>query len=374
MGDIIGGIFGGGSRTSQDVKLDPTTQALNRMRLGQASSLFGQAPLSDFGRTGGNVYEADPRVTDLYNMAMNTGSDPFDLNAYTNMGMDRSLFDKGLVTGRGNINEALGNVGSNYANAAAGNLANYTNAAGTTLGSYNNAIGAAGGAYGQGMANNQAMLDRALGYGTDAASNYINKIATPQLLQQATLQGLEGGGAVPASIAKATADVGLQWLQPLLQQGMGIQGQLAQGYGSDISNLSGANAAAQAQLAGQYGALQSGLGSQNMQLQSGLLGEYGNAVQQAYGNRQGLETQFMSTLPGAYGTSITAPAQARSLAAQGAATLFPLADYNRGLREQDLLRRQGLATTAFTGLPYTPATSTSQRQSTQPLWNFFGQG
>jgi len=352
MGDIIGGIFGGGSRTSQDVKLDPTTAALNRMRLAQASSLFGQSPLAEFGGTSGSAYQPDPRVNDLYNQAFGAGSSPFDLVGYEQRGMDRGLFNEGLDVGKGNINQALGNVAANYGNAA-----------GTTLDSYNNAIGAAGQAYGQGMVNNQAMLDRALGYGTDAASNYINKIATPQLLQQATLQGLEGGGAVPASIAKATADIGLQWLQPLLQQGMGIQGQLAQGYGGDVANLSGANAAAQAQL-----------GGQNTALQSGLFGDYANSVQQAYGNRQGLETQFMSTLPGAYGTSITAPAQARSLAAQGAATLFPLADYSRGLREQDLLRRQGLATTAFTGLPYTPATSTSQRQSTQPLWNFFGQG
>ena len=352
MGDIIGGVFGGGSRTTQDVKLDPTTQALNRMRLQQGSSLFGQAPLAEFGQSGGGAYQADPRVSQLYDQAMGTASAPFDLAGYEQRGMDRGLFNEGLDVAKGNFNQALGNVGANYGNAA-----------NATLGAYNNAIGAAGQAYGQGMTNNQAMLDRALGYGTDAASNYINKIATPQLMQQATLQGLEGGGAVPASIAKATADVGLQWLQPLLQQGMGIQGQLAQGYGSDISNLSGANAAAQAQL-----------GGQNVGLQSGLYGDYNAAVQAAYGNRQGLETQFTSTLPSAYGTSITAPAQARSLAAQGAATLMPLADYGRGLREQDLLRRQGLATTAFTGLPYTPATSTNQRQSTQPLWNFFGQG
>jgi len=352
MGDIISGVFGGGSRTSQDVKLDPTTQALNKIRLDQARNLYSKGSLGSYAEPGGSAYTADPRVSDLYNQAMGTASAPFDLAGYEQRGMDRGLFNEGLDVGKGNINQALGNVSANYADAS-----------GNTLASYNNAIGAAGGAYGQGMANNQAMLQQALGYGTDAASNYINRIATPQLMQQATLQGLEGGGAVPASIAKATADIGLQWLQPLLQQGLGIQGQLAQGYGSDVSNLSGANAAAQAQL-----------GGQNTALQSGMFGDYSNAVNAAYGNRQGLESQFMSTLPGAYGTSITAPAQARSLAAQGAATLFPLADYGRGLQEQDLLRRQGLATTAYTGLPYTPATSTNQRQSQQPLWNFFGQG
>jgi hypothetical protein len=352
VGDIIGGVFGGGSRTSQDVKLDPTTQALNRMRLDQARNLYSQGSLGSYAQPGGSAYAADPRVSALYDQAVGTASTPFDLAGYEQRGLDRGLFNEGLDVSRGNINQGLGNVAANYADAS-----------GNTLASYNNAIGAAGGAYGQGMAANEAATQRALAYGTDAASNYINRIATPQLMQQATLQGLEGGGAVPASIAKATADVGLQWLSPIVQQSLGIQGQLAQGYGSDISQLSGANAAAQAQL-----------GGQNTALQSGLYGDYSNAVNAAYGNRQGLESQFMSTLPGAYGTSVTAPAQARSLAAQGAATLFPLADYGRGLQEQDLLRRQGLATTAYTGLPYTPATSTAQRQSTQPLWNFFGQG
>jgi hypothetical protein len=352
VGDIVGGIFGSGSRTSQDVKLDPTTQALNRMRLDQARNLYSQGSLGSYAQPGGSAYTADPRVSSLYDQAMGTASTPFDLAGYEQRGLDRGLFNEGLDVSRGNINQGLGNVAANYADAS-----------GNTLASYNNALAGSDYAYNRGMANNDFYTNRALQYGTDAASNYINQIATPQLMQQATLQGLEGGGAVPASIAKATADVGLQYLSPIVQQSLGNQAALNQANMGNVAQLSGANAAAQAQLAGQ-----------NTALQSGLYGDYSNAVNAAYGNRQGLESQFMSTLPSAYGTSITAPAQARSLAAQGAATLFPLADYGRGLQEQDLLRRQGLATTAYTGLPYTPATSTAQRQSTQPLWNFFGQG
>lgn len=60
--------------------------------------------------------------------------------------------------------------------------------------------------------------------------------------------------------------------------------------------------------------------------------------------------------------------------AQRAATLFPMADYGRALQEQDFLRRQGVVTTGLTGIPFTPGSSGVQKQSSQPFFNFFGQG
>jgi hypothetical protein len=115
--------------------------------------------------------------------------------------------------------------------------------------------------------------------GLDATSNYISQIATPQIMSTAALQGLEGGGAVPEALAKATAGIALPFIQGL---------------------------------------------------------------------------------PAAYG--------------QYASSMFPLADYSRSLKEQDLLRRQGVMGTALTGLPYTPGSETTGRRSSQPLFNFFGQG
>lgn len=60
--------------------------------------------------------------------------------------------------------------------------------------------------------------------------------------------------------------------------------------------------------------------------------------------------------------------------AQRATTLFPLADYGRALSEQDMLRQQGVVTTGLTGLPFTPTTDTTAKKSSQPLFNWFGQG
>lgn len=122
--------------------------------------------------------------------------------------------------------------------------------------------------------------------GLDATSNYISQIAKPEILSTAALQGLEGGGMVPEALAKATAQIGLP---------------------------------------------------------------------------------FVQSLPGASAALTMAPAQYAS-------TLFPLADYSRALKEQDLLRRQGVMQTALTGLPYTPGSSSSGSKSSQPMFNFFGQG
>lgn len=136
-------------------------------------------------------------------------------------------------------------------------------------------------------------LDEYLGLGLDQTSNYINQIAKPEILSTAVLQGLEGGGFVPEAIAKATASIGLP---------------------------------------------------------------------------------FVQSIPGASTALTLAPFQARAAEAQRASTLFPIADYGRSLREQDLLRQQGVVTTGLTGLPFTPGQSTKQRESSQPLFNFFGQG
>jgi hypothetical protein len=49
----------------------------------------------------------------------------------------------------------------------------------------------------------------------DEGGNYISQVATPEIMQQAALQGLEGGGYVPEAIGKATAGIALPFLQGL---------------------------------------------------------------------------------------------------------------------------------------------------------------
>lgn len=274
----------------------------------------------------------------------------------------------------------------------------------------------------------------------DQTSGYIAQVADPISKQNAVLQGLEGGGMVPASIARATAEYGGNLLGPLLaqymsgQQGIAGQQQATEGalgqqfagseasllsqllggeqvlggqYMSGEQALSDRFAAGEQGLAGQYLGAESALGSQFMggeqalgnQVLSGdqaLLSQFmqalGNIDQTAMGAEAGFGQAYMGaqagagntyannlanfsqSMPGAAEVLGTMPGKMNALNAQTATSMLPLFDYSRQLQEQDLLRRQGLTQTAFTGIPFNPGGSTNQRQSTQPLFNFFGQG
>lgn len=121
-----------------------------------------------------------------------------------------------------------------------------------------------------------------LNLGLDQSKGFISQVATPQILSTAALQGLESGGFVPESIAKATSQIALPFLQSLPSATQGF--------------------------------------------------------------------------------------------ASGAQQLLQLSDYPRALREEDFLRRQGFITSGLTGIPFSPGSTTKGRQSSQPLFNFFGQG
>ena len=123
--------------------------------------------------------------------------------------------------------------------------------------------------------------------GLDEGENFISEVATPQIMSQAVLQGLEGGGFVPDSIARATAGIALP---------------------------------------------------------------------------------FLSTLPSANYSFATAPG------ARGS-SLLPLSDFPRTLKESDFLRRQGVATTGLTGLPFQPAyTQAGLTRQPSAIENIFGIG
>jgi hypothetical protein len=141
--------------------------------------------------------------------------------------------------------------------------------------------------------SNLLSLDDYIKLGLDQAQNYITQIATPEILSNAALQGLDRGGAVPAAIAKATAQVGLP---------------------------------------------------------------------------------FVQGLPAASTALTLAPQQAALLKSQNAQTQLPIADYQRTLQEADLNRRQGILNTAYTGLPFTPGSTTKGGTSSLPLFNLFGFG
>ena len=60
-------------------------------------------------------------------------------------------------------------------------------------------------------------LDEYIKLGLDQAQNYITQIASPEILSQAALSGLESGGAPQEALAKATAQIGLPFVQGLPQ-------------------------------------------------------------------------------------------------------------------------------------------------------------
>lgn len=227
MGDVLSGIFGGGSRTTQSTEPDAISQQMNAMRLEQLQALFGAMGYGQFSlpRTS-DVYAPSPAVGDLYNSAA-MSSEPID---------------------RSNV----------------------------------------------------MSLDDYIKMGMDAGSNYISEIATPQIMSSMALQGLEGSGAVSEALAKATAGIGLPFVQ----------------------GLPGAS-------------------------------------------------QTLSMLPG---QQDLLRGQKDLLYAQRAGGLFNFADYGRSLQEQDYLRQQGVVTTGLTGLPFTPGSDTVGKKSSQPLFNWFGQG
>lgn len=141
--------------------------------------------------------------------------------------------------------------------------------------------------------SNLMSFDDYLKLGLDQGSNYINKVAKPEIMQTAALQGLDQGGFVADAIARATAGIALPFLQ---------------------------------------------------------------------------------TLPQASAQLTTAGPQANLLGAQRAQTLFPLADYGRGLKQADFERQQQVSLAGLTGIPFTPVQDSTQDRNSQPLFNFFGQG
>ncbi len=60
--------------------------------------------------------------------------------------------------------------------------------------------------------SNLMSLDQYMRHGLDEGRGYIRKVATPEIMSALTLQGMERSGAVPESIAKATAGIALPFL------------------------------------------------------------------------------------------------------------------------------------------------------------------
>lgn len=203
MGDILGGVFGGGEQKEQETKPTAEARQANKLKLAELRRIYGSGvSLADF--TG--------KQRQNYTVSRDT----------------QRLIDKA------------------------------TNP------------------------SNMMSLDEYLKRGTDAGKGYMSKIASPEIMAQLSLQGMERSGAAPEALAKASAGMALPFL------------------GSIPSFMTGS--------------------------------------------------------------------------AQQAQTLAGLNDMPRQLRVEDSMRRQGLMTTAFTGIPFSPGSQTQGGTSSLPLFNMFGMG
>jgi hypothetical protein len=457
MADVLGSIFGSGQRATQTQRPDPLAQEFNALRLGLTGQIFNQVGMDQFAAERPDIYRPSDRSEYLWQSAsralddagnvdtgqfmsfddyMNRGYDATDRSYRTALESTSDAYEMGRGINRAALDTARGNLRGTFdagrgINRAALDTgiqttgAGYNTARGNVAAERDRALGDIYGGYNVGLNQANVSGERALGRLDTAfdtsydralgqTEGYINQIATPAAMQAATLQGLEGGGAVPAAIARATAEYGGSLLGPLLQQYMsgttgiagaqqqqegalssellsgltgigntalGAEAALGQDYLGSLAGLSGQYMGQEGQLLNQLLSAEAGLGGQYLG-QEGSLGQgYLSSITGLGGQYMNNLGQFVGSLPGASTQLGLAPFQARQMAtdtaltrANAAMSLFPMADFGRSLQEQDFLRRQGLAQTALTGIPFTPGSSTSQRQSSQPLFNFLGQG
>ena len=186
MGGIVDAVFGGSGSQEQKIRPDKAQKEMNRLLLGEMQGLFlGQVDPETGERTGGTPFstfaEARPDI--------------FQLSPESMEYADRY----------GSFADAVPEL--------------------FTLGSDAQRL--------VDTSSQQPILniEDYIRMGLDESSGFISQIATPEILQTAALQGLEGGGFVPDAIARATSQIALPFLQSIPGAAAtlsGIPGQLAQ--------------------------------------------------------------------------------------------------------------------------------------------------
>jgi len=393
---------------------------------------------SDYTNTRGEADAAYQRGTNDVNTAYNAAIARGDFDLARTLATNEGYANRALGTNESIFNRNLGLLDSATSSGLDRNKENYLRS-----------LGIADTDAQRSLTTQDANRARALELGIGTTGNYVDQIATPRLNAALTLQGLESGGAVPAAIARATAEQAMPYLQSienvygtnqantlnsltqlkgtlggqnaaldaeqirallagkvqlggqyaglqsgvnsqlLAQQGgateaaaagnralgsqrLGTQGTLASGYQNNLAQLAQALMANNVTLEQAGISADSALGQQIMQAQTALRGQQQQGITSA-GNTYGSNaTSFAQSLPGASQALSMLPGQMEALRAGTLSALQPLADYPRQLREADYLRRQGLFTTAFTGIPYSPGSTTYGGSATGNIFDQLG--
>ncbi len=70
VGDILGGVFGGGKNTSEEQTADPTSQAMNEMRLSQLRQLFAKSGIAGYAKSRPDIYSLSGQTQGLIDDTM----------------------------------------------------------------------------------------------------------------------------------------------------------------------------------------------------------------------------------------------------------------------------------------------------------------
>lgn len=451
-------------------RLDQTTDTAKNEASGTYEGLYGRNTAATNAALDRSYYDTGYGINaagSAYNTA-NTGID-----AAYNAAIARGDYDlaRSLMTNAGYANDAYTRSGANAASNLNLNQANYlsgldlnrdiTNQGlGVNESQVQRALALANSDASRSLGTQDFNRARALELGIGATGNYIDQIATPRLNAALTLQGLESGGAVPAAIARATAETAMPYLQSIenaygsnqantLNALMGLKGTIT-GQGSAqsaellqallredaaatgnytnlqsgvMSNLTGLQQETANQLLGQQGAAteaaaagnralggqlmtdrtqtgtayqnninqlaqammannvsleqagisaNSALGQQLLQVQNTLRTQQQQGVTALGSNYVSNAANFTQSLPGASQTLSLLPGQMQGQQAAYLTGLQGIADFPRQLKEADYLRRQGLFTTAYTGIPYTPGSTNFGGTATGNIFDQLG--
>jgi hypothetical protein len=177
------------------------------------------------------------------------------------------------------------------------------------------------------------------------------------LIQQ--LAGLQSDTAnQTAQRNTASSQANAQSNAALGGQALASQTSLASNYQNNVNQLAQALMANNITLEQAGISAESALGQQLMQTQNTLRTQQQQGITALGANYGSNATQFASTIPAASQTFSLLPGQMQAANTANLTGLQTIADFPRQLREADYLRRQGLFTTAYTGIPYTPGSTT----------------
>lgn len=425
MSDIIGSIFGTSGSKQEKTTVDPMQQAMNMAKLNQLVNFFtANNPINQYAGPNTAISTPTAGTQQLINTVQNiTGTNALNPANILSLDQYRQAFqpitdEYGSVLNRVNTTAGQG-ISGNYAdvNMMRGNIQNLLgqalerNYASTNMGmdaaqaalqrnigntqqAYREAIARGDYDYARNLAQAEATRQRALDLGTGAVGNYIDQIARPRLEQQMALMGLEQSGAIPSAVARATAEQAIPYLSNVEQQYAGNTANLGQNLMGLQSQLGGQQLGATAQAGQQYQqninqlaqalmqgnitldqagiSADSALGQQLLQAQNSIRNNQLQAQSNLGGQYMGLQSAFAQSLPGASQALTMLPLQAQGQQLQNLNQAAPLLDFPRQLQEADYLRRQNLATTMYTGIPFQSGTQTVQKSGTGNIFDQLG--